>query len=1558
MKQTLSLMHSIFEGSKKLLIQSAQVGQKTETLFHKFVDAFYAHTSPEQLIVLSHDHDPQLTSQLVAHAWQYFYSQTKDYNIVNYNNQNANDNRHTFQFMTIIHKECPFLVDTIILLLQEMNLEYIFEVHPLLNVMRDDEGELIDIADQAQQNRLPGFQKEFVISVIFPDEMSTTTLEKFEERLHFRLSKVQKVVADFDQYQQQISLLANYYLDKTDDPQCVEIGTFLSWVNTDNFVYLGSRLVPLANHKQSQETTQAYGLFAFEDFANNDNLIPQMGQIPFLATFDALMHNDFGEHPPYLHIRRTCTPAIIHRKARYISLEILEPNGKAVRQFIGLFTRQFYLTPQRQIPFLAEKLKTFKGLFSFDPKSQEEKFFEALLELVVNDEIFYVNPSDFSRLLNRVMYRPNQAALHLIHEDNTPYTDVMLFVPNSNLSPEIKANIFSHLEKVLEGKIIDDATFSSTCPISYIHLVINHEQKVILHCDIEEVEFAINTLCHSWQENFERQWKSLLKSNQKKESVRHIGFEKHYQDSFSITQGVSDANQALLAIHNPKQKIIQVINGEKDTFILQVFTKGERISLSRLMPIFESLGIDVARESESKIKLNQDVCYLQNFDCAAPSYNEKTHPHLIEAFHALFMGEIENDILNHLVIAAGLCVREVIVMRALIRAMWQMGYPTSGDYIQKIVVRYPTLAKTLMRFFDQSFNPKADTSSCQQSMSALEEDILQQLLNIAPNDHDRVLRHLFKLIKAIVRTNVYQLKDYVSFKFLPSKVPLLPRPWPEYEIFIYAEYMEGVHLRAGKVARGGIRWSDRLDDFRQEVLGLLKAQMVKNSIIVPLGSKGGFISRHYDALAQKGTHHKALKAEVVRCYQTFIKGLLDVTDNLVDGKLVHPQQVICYDENDPYLVVAADKGTASFSDIANEISKTYNFWLGDAFASGGSAGYDHKKMAITSRGAWISVIEHLAALGLDPEHDDFTVAGVGDMSGDVFGNGMLRSRHIKLVAAFDRNYIFIDPNPDPETSYNERKRLFDLPESTWMDYQASLLSKGGIIVKREMKEITLSVEARKALGIDDIVPATITAEDIVQCILKAPVDVLWFGGIGTYIKESHESNRDVMDAINNSVRIDAIHLRAKIIGEGANLALTQRARIEFDQLGGLINTDAIDNSAGVSCSDHEVNIKILSRQLIIENKINIEERNALLIEMADEVADLILADNVKQNKVLTMLKADSILQLERYHQLILFLSKDPYQPLDPSLEFLPSDEELLNRAKIQKGLARPELAVILAYSKIVMFKHLVSTCQDMDDSTCQTLLSEFDDELLNYFPTVLQTKYKTSILKHPLAKEIVATVLSNEYINDVGPVYAFIGIALNDSDYWSSILIYKQMVYLLNSILHEFSAHEKIMLMTQMQLAHKRVNVHHICVTTLEQWLSFMPRYASISCLELSDRLAAAHLTEQERQSFQEQFQVVAQALHFADFSHLCKMVSCREVYQMQALANVLDDFSKAIVDISMRMIMAKETANVEVLISDKRFQQLSSTLATLIANGQGSIEFALHYVKNLPEFVDKTLTA
>lgn len=853
-------------------------------------------------------------------------------------------------------------------------------------------------------------------------------------------------------------------------------------------------------------------------------------------------------------------------------------------------------------------------------------------------------------------------------------------------------------------------------------------------------------------------WKSELLSELKKNvnSQKAESLFEKYQNSFSASyeNDVTTQNavkdimmcEQLSSENSILIEFYQIPEKNEKSLRLRLYQFNKSIPLSDIIPIFENMDLRTFSGRPYDLFLSQDRIWISEFTVSYSRNTsldiEKLKPNFQEAFIEICKGIAENDGFNKLILGANLSSREVTIIRAYAKYLHQTRFRFSQPYIEKTIANYPEIATDLIYLFKLKHDPK-QIKRDDSAILALQEKIKKSLDAITSLDDDRIMRRLLLLMNATLRTNYFQMvegrsKDYLSFKFKSDDVPELPLPHPLYEIFVYSPRFEGIHLRSAKVARGGIRWSDRREDFRTEILGLMKAQKVKNAVIVPSGAKGGFVLKA-DLL---NPARDVLQAEVIFCYKSFIRGLLDLTDNFHIDKIARPPDVVCYDDEDPYLVVAADKGTATFSDIANSISEEYKFWLGDAFASGGKTGYDHKKMGITARGAWESVRRHFRELNINVDETPITTIGIGDMSGDVFGNGMIYLPTIKLIAAFDHRNIFLDPNPDPKVSFTERKRLFNLPNSSWEDYDPKLISKGGGVFKRSLKSITLTHEIKQILAIED---NTLTPNELIRAILKAPVDLFFNGGIGTYVKATTESHAEVGDKTNEFCRVNGNELRCRVVGEGGNLGFTQLGRIEYALQGGLINTDFIDNSAGVDCSDHEVNIKILLNNAVRKNKLNETSRNELLAQMTDQVAKLVLKDNYSQALAMSFSSMHANKYIGLYHAYLKDL--EALAVLDRAVEFLPTDKTILDRKAAGLGFTRPETAVLLAYTKIYIKHEILKSDLPEEPYFAKIVNDEFPQEIIE--------KYGSLMKEHRLYREIIATQLSNYIVNEMGITFVY-----------------------------------------------------------------------------------------------------------------------------------------------------------------------------------------------------------
>ncbi|HKJ76120.1 MAG TPA: NAD-glutamate dehydrogenase, partial [Gammaproteobacteria bacterium] len=906
------------------------------------------------------------------------------------------------------------------------------------------------------------------------------------------------------------------------------------------------------------------------------------------------------------------------------------------------------------------------------------------------------------------------------------------------------------LRDAFDADSVDFTVYLSTSVLARLYLIVHTRPGHLPEYDIDELEERILETTRTWGDGLKDELLAELgeeHGNRLFQQYRHA-FPGSYRDDYAPSIAVLDVTkmEALQTDSDLGMTLYRPLEAPAHTLRFKLFRKNESISLSLVLPMLENMGVRVVDQRPHRIRPegNGDL-WVQDIGMAyhRPGQLETEQISQIfqEAFERIWRGEMENDGFNQLVLEAHLGWRDVVILRTYCKYLLQTGFPFSQAYMERAMANQPQIASLLVSLFHAYFTPE-DRDAWQERAQILEESI-QHSLDAVPNlDEDRILRRFYTVLKATLRTNFFQEggdgrpKDYLSIKLDPTSIPDLDPPRPAYEIFVYSPRTAGVHLRGGKVARGGIRWSDRLEDFRTEVFGLMKAQTVKNAVIVPVGAKGGFVVKRPPA----GDDRQALVDEAVHCYSTFIRGLLDLTDNRDGSAIVPPPRVVRYDDDDPYLVVAADKGTATFSDTANAIAAEYGYWLGDAFASGGSSGYDHKAMGITARGAWESVRRHFRELGRDIQNEDFTVVGIGGMAGDVFGNGMLLSRHIRLIGAFSHREIFLDPNPDPEASFRERERLFHLPRASWKDYDADLISEGGGVFSRGAKSIPVAPALQEALG---VAADQLTPDEVIQALLRAPADLLWNGGIGTFVKSSDESHDDADDRANDNIRVDAAALRCKVIGEGGNLGMTQNGRIEFARRGGRVNTDFIDNSGGVDCSDHEVNIKILLDQVVRDGDLSGKQRNELLQQMTEEVADLVLRNNYLQTEALSMSETMAVELLDEHINLMHALEKSGR--LERSTWDLPDDEAIAERRAEGVGLTRPELSVLLSYTKIDLYDAL------LDSDVCED--PYLAHELEAYFPAPIQERFPERMADHRLRREIIATFIANSMVNRMGVTF-------------------------------------------------------------------------------------------------------------------------------------------------------------------------------------------------------------
>ncbi|OQK15643.1 hypothetical protein AU255_15595 [Methyloprofundus sedimenti] len=1217
-------------------------------------------------------------------------------------------------------------------------------LHPVYWVRRDVVGKLLEIS----KTEKPGTTQESVLHIEINRQSDIELIRQLKKSLQQVLSDVCAATDDWPACLARMEAVISA-LTEQHKPDLQEPIEFLQWLKNDHFVFLGHReyLIIEQADKYGFRVVDNTGLGILRDSVAK---IPDANFLPISDDAYQLLNNDKP-----LMITKATSKATVHRPVfmDYIGIKQYDAAGQVVGEirFLGLFASSAYSCELNSIPLVRSKIKTILQQSDFVNSSHTERSLLFVINSLPRDELFQAKLKDLSACVTGVLQLQERQRIRVFvrHEVYSHFVSILVFVPRERYNTGSRIKIQEILIDVFQGSDLDFSVKLSESILARIHFIIHSKVTCCIDYDVKEIEQRIIAVLSDWQDELQAELNfqyGEAEANTYLQAYKN-SFSAAYREAVSARTALLDLKRfeqleknnlsALGFLYSPL-----TATGQKQLYF-KLYCFGKVASLSRSLPMLENMGVTVCSENPYQIKkFSQDKSFWIHdfglaYDQVAQLDIEALKPRFQEAFEQCWMGRVENDGFNALVINAGLSWQDINILRTLYFYLRQIGIAFSQSYVVKTLVRNANVVTLLVKLFYQRFN--TETVLPEEATVQIEE-ILYLIEQVKSLDEDRILRRYLNLILAAERTNYFiqpvdeQNIPYLSIKFNSAKVDEIPSPVPYYEIFVYSPRMEGIHLRGGPVARGGLRWSDRREDFRTEVLGLMKAQMTKNSVIVPTGAKGGFVVK---TVASK----EEMAAEGIACYRLLIKGLLDITDNYAVNEVIKPERVNCYDGDDPYLVVAADKGTASFSDYANALSQNYHYWLGDAFASGGSAGYDHKEMGITARGAWVSVQHHFESLGIDIQKNAFTVTGIGDMSGDVFGNGLLLSNKIKLIAAFNHETIFLDPNPNTESSFNERQRLFKLTHSSWTDYDPGLISKGGGVYSRHDKVVVLSNEIKESLAIND---SQLSPNELIKAILSAPVDLLWNGGIGTYIKATAELNSEVGDRTNDALRINAGQLRCKVVGEGGNLGFTQRGRIEYALDNGCINTDSIDNSAGVDCSDHEVNIKILLNSVLLQGDITAKQRDKLLESMTDQVADLVLNNNHQQNHAIGMIQNESIIELQGLKQLINTLEIKAH--LDCAQEKLPNDKALQARKISGKGMTRPEISVLLAYTKQLFKTELLSESKYINLDLSTHILSD-------YFPTQLQTAYADQIQEHRLGKEIVANQLINSLVNRLGIVF-------------------------------------------------------------------------------------------------------------------------------------------------------------------------------------------------------------
>lgn len=1225
----------------------------------------------------------------------------------------------------------PFIVDSVKAELKRQGCELVYVLHPILGTIRDARGNLIAIDNTSSQRE--------AYEIYFVQGCAQESLVSLERSLKKVLHDVTLTNRDASALKAKALEVAGYleHLQSNNHSSALlqEYAHFMHWLTDENYVFLGYREYDILSVEgiPSLQINAATGLGILAKSQQSAYLHP----VPLTDLPEGLRERVTGGR--ILIVSKTNSESTVHRPARmdYIGVKHVNTTGEVLgeKRFVGLFTSKGLSTPVADIPILRRKLQQVIELDNALPGSHDYKQIVAIFNSIPREELFWLEAKELHEDIRSIMHLQQERSVKLsIRPDPLGRgLAAMVVMPRDHFNAEVRKHIQDYLSQKLSASHVDYQLAMGEDESQLRFHFFFSTQTSYFEIDPLRLEADILEMTRTWDDRVTERLINLQGDKGGKLAKSYLPlFDNSYKADTSINSAVHDI-QAFEALGDQPYlvKIVNALESSSQDTITQVklYHQGPRLALSDVMPILEHLGFRVLEQSTYTLSLQTRHLGLDIFrvqDHQGRSINVRADAKRLEdALLALLNHQAEDDRLNQLVLT-GLTLRQVALLRAYQMYYAQLNAVTTHGFITDTLLKHPHIASLLFKTFAARFEAAGNTE-----IFKIKEDIFEALDAVSSLPEDTVLRGLLNLIEASVRTNFYLGKDLISFKLESRNVSSMPEPRPLYEIAVSGLGVDGTHLRGGKVARGGIRWSDRPDDFRTEILGLMKTQMTKNAVIVPVGSKGGFVLKRAPA------EREALRNYVQTQYKAFIRGLLDLTDNLVDGKIVHPKGLVIYDEPDPYLVVAADKGTATFSDLANETAAEYNFWLGDAFASGGSHGYDHKKEGITARGAWECVSRHFREMGHNIHTQPFTVAGIGDMSGDVFGNGMLYTPNIKLIAAFNHQHIFLDPDPDPEISFKERQRLFALPRSSWKDYNPNLISQGGGIFERSAKAIPLSPEAQQILGVQE---GSLSGQELIKAILKMPVDLLWNGGIGTYVKASNETHTEVGDSSNDLVRINASDLRAKVIGEGGNLGLTQLARIEYARNGGRINTDAIDNSAGVDLSDHEVNIKILFQPLLASGKLSFAQRNQLLKDMSAEVNHLVLKDNYTQSLCLSLAKKRSQQDIMMFASLIDYLSNEG--GLNTSVEFLPTQKHMLERQKNGEGLTRSELAILLAYTKMGLYQHLLES--SLPDEPF------FQHYLFDYFPQILEDTYPEAIKQHILRREIIATQFTNKVVDLLG----------------------------------------------------------------------------------------------------------------------------------------------------------------------------------------------------------------
>ncbi|MGF6308453.1 glutamate dehydrogenase [Bradyrhizobium sp. i1.8.4] len=1337
-----------------------------------FAEPLFGYTNIEDLT----NYDAASLALLAEQAWEHVQRRTAgsaDIRVVNPTLPNGRE----ISVLEILNDNMPFLFDSTMAELTEQGIEVTLVAHPTIAVERDDEGKLLRFYGEALPEGAKG-ARESLIHLHITRLDADADRQKLIEGLATTLGNVRACVADWramrDRVEEAIKTFSSNPPPLPID-EVAEANQFLQWLCADNFTFLGLREYRFSPDSDASDgITTGEGLGILRD---PDVKVLRRGTEMVVMTSEI---REFMREPTLLIVFKANVSSRVHRRIRmdYVGIKLYSPDGRLEGELrvVGLFTSGAYTRSVRQIPYVRHKVSRVLQRAGFDPNGHSGKALMHILEDYPRDELFQIDVDTLYKFVIEILLlyeRPRVRALARVDKFDR-FVSILTFIPRDKYDTDVRTRVGAFLAQTYKGTLSASYVSFPEGALARVHFIIGRYEGKTPVVEHTTLEAGISAIAATWADKL----KAALTASTDGMRARMLtnryarAFTGGYTEIFSAEQAIVDiATIEKLTPARPVTISVHRFEGDDPNRLgLKVFSDAAPLSLSYRVPVIENHGLRVVNERTYQIVPGNrpEPVWLHDMTIETsdgePIEINPDFSHRLEAsIMAVVADRAESDGYNALILRTALGWREVSTIRALSRYLHQIRAPFTQDYMWATLRKNTAITATLVALFQARLDPRLALTDAERSAreTALLAEIEEQLKSVASLDEDRIVRRFTNLVQATVRTNLWQIgedghpRPVISFKFEARRIDDLPAPRPLYEIFVYSPRVEGIHLRFGKVARGGLRWSDRPQDFRTEILGLVKAQQVKNAVIVPVGAKGGFVPKRLPPPSSRD----AWLAEGTEAYRVFVRSLLELTDNLDGDIVVPPESTVRHDGDDPYLVVAADKGTATFSDLANAISAEKNHWLGDAFASGGSQGYDHKKMGITARGAWEAVKRHFRELGTDIQTMPFTAVGVGDMSGDVFGNGMLLSPATRLVAAFDHRDIFIDPSPDPAISIAERKRLFDLPRSSWQDYNKSLISQGGGVFSRQLKAIPLAPEVRTLLDLDK---PQATPFEVMTAILKARADLLWFGGIGTYVRSSGESDDQVGDRTNDPIRITGGDVRARVIGEGANLGVTQRGRIEAAQKGVKLNTDAIDNSAGVNTSDVEVNIKIALARPEREGRLIPADRNSLLAAMTDAVGTLVLRNNYLQTLALSLAERKGVAETGFLTRLMQSLEQRGL--LSRAVEFLPDDAALTERTRRGQSLARPELAVLLAYAKLTLYDDLLVTSVPDDPYLAR--------ELSQYFPRELQDKFPTAAELHRLRREIIATSLANAVINRGGPACVVRLIDETDADIPTIVMAY------------------------------------------------------------------------------------------------------------------------------------------------------------------------------------------